>query len=145
MSSLQDPGAKVIDLRRWRDERDRRLRAAAAQAAPPPPEPQLPRIPWFTRVLAFMGGISLATFSGFLLSLLVESGGDRTWPLLLALPLGVAALFAAAVMAWAVLGPRGFRRLRFHRAGQSRRTGLEGGLVESEISRRRAEYREDPP
>lgn len=55
MSSLQDPGAKVVDLRRWRDERDHRLRAEA-RAAPPPPEPEPPRVPWFTRVLAFVLG-----------------------------------------------------------------------------------------
>jgi hypothetical protein len=93
MSSQQDPnpGAKVVELRRWREERDRGLRAAA----PPPPEP--PRVPWFTRVLEFVFG--------------------RTW----------------------------FRRLRFRRSGRSQKARLEGGLVEGEVGRRRAEHGEDPP
>lgn len=97
-SSRNDDGslAKVVDLRRWREERDRRLRAAAE-------EPELTstrapdRIAWPFRVLALIAGLGFAACGGFLGSLpvLFRAGEGLTpWPtrlvlLLIVFPLGV--------------------------------------------------------
>jgi hypothetical protein len=90
------PLAKVVDLRRWREERDRRLRAAAE-------EPELAssrapdRIAWPFRALALIAGLGFALCGGFLGSLPVLFGageGPLPWHtrlvlLLIIFPLGV--------------------------------------------------------
>src|SRR3954454_8559110 len=96
MSSDDAPQAKIVDLRRWREERDRRLRASAG-------EPELAstrapdRVAWPFRVLALIAGLGFAACGGFLGSLpvLVRAGeGLMPWHIRLALlliifPLGV--------------------------------------------------------
>jgi hypothetical protein len=88
------PLAKVVDLRRWREERDRRLHGAAE-------EPELAstrapdRIAWPFRVLALIAGLGFAACGGFLGSLPVRFlAGEGPWHIRLALlliifPLGV--------------------------------------------------------
>lgn len=105
MSSDDAPLAKVVDLRRWREERDRRLRA---QAAPGDEEVELAstrapdRISWPFRLLAVFTGLGFALCGGLLASLPVVipvSDASLPWPtrvllLLVALPVGTAmALF----------------------------------------------------
>lgn len=65
MSSENAPPGKVVDLRRWREERERRLRQDEDFAADSPPE----RIGWFYRGLALVSGLGFLAF-GVLLALL---------------------------------------------------------------------------
>jgi hypothetical protein len=90
------PLAKVVDLRRWREERDRRLHGAAE-------EPELAstrapdRIAWPFRVLALIAGLGFAACGGFLGSLpVLFRAGEGLMPwhtrlalLLIVFPLGV--------------------------------------------------------
>src|SRR4051794_41492489 len=105
------PLAKVVDLRRWREERDRRPHAAAE-------EPELAstrapdRIAWPFRVLALIAGSGFAICGGFLGYLPVElrAGEMMPWPirlvlLLIVFPLGVRmALFGIDLMGRGVVG-----------------------------------------
>lgn len=106
------PLAKVVDLRRWREERDRRLRAADE-------EPELAstrapdRIAWPFRVLALIAGLGFAACGGFLGSLPVlfhAAEGPMPWHtrlvlLLIIFPLGVGmALFGIDLMGRGFLG-----------------------------------------
>jgi hypothetical protein len=110
MSSDDDaPLAKVVDLRRWREERDRRARAAGEELEPASPD----RIAWPFRVLALVAGMGFAAFGGLLGSLpvLIHAGdGTLPWPTLLALvlvlfPVGVGiALFGIDLMGRGFLG-----------------------------------------
>lgn len=65
MSSENAPSGKVVDLRRWREDRDRRLRQDEELAAESPPE----RIGWFYRALALVSGLGFLSF-GVVLALL---------------------------------------------------------------------------
>lgn len=76
MSSEGPPEAKVVDLRRWKEERDRRLRAAGEppEESPPqaedPPEtrPRRPRpLPFFLAVsgLVFLTGLGIGGPAGW--------------------------------------------------------------------------------
>lgn len=96
MSSNDAPLAKVVDLRRWREERDRRLRAAAGEpelASTRPPD----RISWPFRVLALVTGLGFAFGGGFLAAvpaLIRADEGPLPWftrlsLLLVALPIGI--------------------------------------------------------
>jgi hypothetical protein len=113
MSSDDAPQAKVVDLRRWREERDRRLRSSAAEEAEVlsarPPD----RIAWPFRVIALVAGVGFAACGGFLGSLpaLLHAGaGPLPWPTRLVLlaiifPLGVGmALFGIDLMGRGFLG-----------------------------------------
>ncbi len=96
------PLAKVVDLRRWREERDRRLRAASEEPEQTSSTRAPDRIAWPFRVLALVAGLGFAVCGGFLGSLpvLFRAGeGLMPWHTRLVLvvvvfPLGVAmALF----------------------------------------------------
>jgi hypothetical protein len=115
MSSNGAPQAKVVDLRRWREERDRRLRTQAA----PEEEVELAstrapdRIAWPFRLLAVFTGLGFAVCGGLLGSLpvlLPVTEGTVPWPtrllvLLFALPVGIAmALFGVDLMGRGFLG-----------------------------------------
>jgi hypothetical protein len=115
MSSKDAPQAKVVDLRRWREERDRRLRVQAQ----PEEEVELAstrapdRIAWPFRLLAVFTGLGFAVCGGLLSSLpvlLPVTEGSLPWPtrllaLLLALPMGIAmALFGIDLMGRGFLG-----------------------------------------
>lgn len=106
------PLAKVVDLRRWREERDRRLHAADE-------EPELvstrapDRIAWPFRLLALIAGLGFAVCGGFLGSLPVRfhaGEGPMPWPtrlvlLLIAFPVGVGmALFGIDLMGRGFMG-----------------------------------------
>src|SRR3954463_11027717 len=98
MSSKDAPQAKVVDLRRWREERDRRLRARTA----PEDEVELAstrapdRIAWPFRLLAVFTGMGFAVCGGLLGSLpvfLPVTEDTLPWPtrllvLLFGLPVG---------------------------------------------------------
>lgn len=106
MSSEGLPKAKVVDLRRWKEERDRRLRAAGnppedPRHAEPGPAPPPDRISWPFRVLALVSGTGFLAF-GLLLSSLVllfeGEGGGLPWYfltvfLLMVVPLGLSLAF----------------------------------------------------
>lgn len=112
-SSRKDdaPLAKVVDLRRWREERDRRSRAAAE-------EPELAsarapdRIAWPFRVLALIAGLGFAVCGGFLgyLPVRFRVGEPMPWHLRLVLllvifPMGVGmALFGIDLMGRGLVG-----------------------------------------
>jgi hypothetical protein len=87
------PLAKVVDLRRWREERDRRLQAAEEPELTSSRAPD--RIAWPFRVLALVAGLGFAAFGGFLGSLPMRAGeGTMPWHtrlvlLLIVFPLGV--------------------------------------------------------
>src|SRR5436305_7385903 len=112
MSSDDAPRAKVVDLRRWREERDRRLRAGGEEvelASARPPD----RIPWPFRLLALVAGLGFAACGGFLGSLPVlvrATEGPLPWYtrlalLLIVLPLGVGmALFGIDLMGRGFVG-----------------------------------------
>ena len=112
MSSDDAPRAKVVDLRRWRDERDRRLREATGEpeiASTRAPE----RIAWPFRVLALIAGAGFAVCGGFLAALpvLVNAGsGPMPWYtqgalLLVVFPLGAGmALFGIDLLGRGFLG-----------------------------------------
>ncbi|MFL6235231.1 MAG: hypothetical protein ACJ76N_19000 [Thermoanaerobaculia bacterium] len=106
------PLAKVVDLRRWREERDRRLHAAVE-------EPELAstrapdRIAWPFRVLALIAGLGFAACGGFLGSLpVLFRAGEGLVPwhtrlalLLIVFPLGVGmALFGIDLMGRGFVG-----------------------------------------
>ena len=105
------PLAKVVDLRRWREERDRRLHAADE-------EPELTstrapdRIAWPFRLLALIAGLGFAVCGGFLgyLPVAVRAGEMMPWLirlvlLLVALPVGVGmALFGIDLMGRGLVG-----------------------------------------
>lgn len=115
MSSNDAPQAKVVDLRRWREERDRRLRGQTA----PEDEPELAstrapdRIAWPFRLLAVFTGTGFAVCGGLLGSLpvlLPVTESSLSWPmrllvLLFALPVGIAmALFGVDLLGRGFLG-----------------------------------------
>jgi hypothetical protein len=112
MSSTRNddaPQAKVVDLRRWREERDRRLRAAVE-------EPELTssrapdRIAWPFRVLALIAGLGFAACGGLLGSLpvLFHAGEGTPWPTRLVLPLIVFPLGIGMALFGIDLMGRGF-------------------------------------
>jgi hypothetical protein len=106
------PQAKVVDLRRWREERDRRLRAAAEE--PEITSSRAPdRIAWPFRVLALVAGLGFAAFGGLLGSLpVLFHAGDGPMPwhtrlalLLIAFPVGIGmALFGVDLMGRGFMG-----------------------------------------
>lgn len=112
MSSDDAPQAKVVDLRRWREERDRRLRAAAEEVeltSTRAPD----RLSWPFRGLALIAGLGFAACGGFLGSLpvLLHAGeGPLPWHtrlvlLLIIFPLGIGmALFGIDLMGRGFLG-----------------------------------------
>jgi hypothetical protein len=110
MSSDDDaPLAKVVDLRRWREERDRHARATVEEVEIASPD----RISWPFRALALVAGMGFAACGGLLGSLPVlipAGGGSLPWPTRLALvlvlfPLGVCmALFGIDLMGRGLLG-----------------------------------------
>jgi len=105
------PLAKVVDLRRWREERDRRLHAVAE-------EPELTstrapdRIAWPFRLLALIAGLGFAVCGGFLgyLPVVFRAGEMMPWLirlvlLLVAFPVGVGmALFGIDLMGRGLVG-----------------------------------------
>lgn len=104
------PKAKVVDLRRWREERDRlrKIAAKAEGAAGPPPEP----IPWPFRLLALISGAGFLAFGLFLVTLVFWVRGEDglQWYslgtlLLLTLPLGLGiAVFGIDLLGRGLLG-----------------------------------------
>lgn len=115
MSSNDAPQAKVVDLRRWREERDRRLRAQAQTeedvelASTRAPD----RIAWPFRLLAVFTGLGFAVCGGVLSLLpvlLPVTESTLPWPtrllvLLVGLPVGIAmALFGIDLMGRGFLG-----------------------------------------
>jgi hypothetical protein len=112
MSSDDAPQAKIVDLRRWREERDRRLRASAGElelSSTRAPD----RIAWPFRVLALVAGLGFAACGGFLGSLpVLVRAGDAPMPwytrvvvLLILFPLGVGmALFGVDLLGRGFLG-----------------------------------------
>jgi hypothetical protein len=96
MSGEGVPKAKVVDLRRWREEKERRRAASPAAPGMLPPE----RTSWPYRILALISGVGFLAFGALLGSLvLLVRGEGLPWYslvslLLLTLPLGLAiALF----------------------------------------------------
>jgi hypothetical protein len=118
MSSEGAPKAKVVDLRRWRQERERRRKTAATEAGLPPPE----RISWPFRILALISGVGFLAFGAFLSLLVLLVRGERGLPwysllslLLLTLPLGLGiALFGLDLAGRGILG-RDWTRASWHR------------------------------
>lgn len=115
----ESPFAKVVDLRRWREERERRLREATGGenlAFEDPPD----RIGWFYRVLALVSGLGFLSL-GVVLALLpwlIHGSGDEPvsvafLPLLLILvSLGFAsALFGVDLLGRAFVGREWMREL----------------------------------
>jgi hypothetical protein len=115
----ESPFAKVVDLRRWREERERRLREATRGenlAFEGPPD----RIGWFYRVLALVSGLGFLSL-GVVLALLpwlIHGSGDEPvsvafLPLLLILvSLGFAsALFGVDLLGRAFVGREWMREL----------------------------------
>ncbi|HEY4574662.1 MAG TPA: hypothetical protein VIJ26_11875 [Thermoanaerobaculia bacterium] len=105
------PLAKVVDLRRWREERDRRWRAAEEPELTSTRAPD--RIAWPFRVLALIAGSGFAVCGGFLGYLPVElraGEGPMPWPirlvlLLVVFPVGVGmALFGIDLMGRGFVG-----------------------------------------
>ena len=105
------PKAKVVDLRRWREERDRQRKAGAASAEAPAGAPFEP-IPWPFRLLALISGAGFLAFGLFLVALVLWVRGEEDLPwyslgafLLLTLPLGLAsALFGIDLVGRGLLG-----------------------------------------
>lgn len=101
MSKEGHPQAKVVDLRRWREERERRQRAA-----PPEPlrQPEPPRFSGLLRALVFMAGSAVLILCAYLGSIVWATEEGRGCALFLLLPIGGAALFALHLVLWGVLG-----------------------------------------
>lgn len=121
----ESPFAKVVDLRRWREEKERRLREQAGiedLAFEGPPD----RIGWFYRVLALVSGFGFLAI-GIIFSLLpwmIHGGGDAPvsvafFPLLFILvTLGFAsALFGIDLLGRAFVGREWTREIGRRVAG----------------------------
>lgn len=101
MSKEGRPQAKVVDLRRWREERDRRRSAAPPE---PPPQPEPPRFSGLLRALSFMAGASVLILCVYLGSVLWAADEGRSCALVLLVPIGGAFLFALHLVLWGILG-----------------------------------------
>ena len=112
MSRNDAPLAKVVDLRRWREERERRHSAENEEvelASTRAPD----RISWPFRLLAVFTGLGFAIFGGFLGSLpvILRAGeGPVPWPtrlllFVVAIPVGIGmALFGIDLLGRGFLG-----------------------------------------
>ena len=116
MSSKGAPEAKVVNLRRWREERGRL--PAAAQAEHPPPA----RLSWPFRILALISGVGFLAFGAFLglLAVLVRGEEGMRWYsllslLLLTLPLGGAIALFGLDLAGRGLSGRDWTQASWHR------------------------------
>jgi hypothetical protein len=138
MSSDDAPQAKVVDLRRWREERDRRLRAQARVEEPVElVSARAPdRIAWPFRLLAVFTGLGFAVLGGLLGSLPViipASDPPLPWPtrvllLLFALPVGIAmALFGIDLVGRGFVGRDWMSDLWHHALGWLDRRARWGG------------------
>lgn len=101
MSKEVRPLAKVVDLRRWREERERRRPAAPPE---PPPQPEPPRFSGLLRALSFMAGATVLILCGSLGSVLWAADEGRGCAMAMLLPIGGAFLFGLHLVLWGVLG-----------------------------------------
>lgn len=99
MSQEGPPLAKVVDLRRWREEKGRK---PVQQAPPPPPEP--PRFGRLLRGLSFLAGGVLIALCAYLASMLWSVDEGRGCALAVLAPISGVVVFALHLLAWGVLG-----------------------------------------
>ncbi|HSK81474.1 MAG TPA: hypothetical protein VLQ45_33780 [Thermoanaerobaculia bacterium] len=97
MSKKGAPLAKVVDLRRWREEKGRKPAPEA-----PPPEP--PRFGALLRVLSFLAGSVLIALCLYLASILWSVDEGRGCALAVLAPLLGVVVFALHLLVWGVLG-----------------------------------------
>lgn len=101
MSKEGVPRAKVVDLRRWREEKGRK-----PAPAEPPPEPEPPRLGGLLRVLSCLAGGLLIALCVYLASILwsVDEDEGRGCALAVLAPLFGVVVFALHLLAWGALG-----------------------------------------
>lgn len=100
MSREGAPPAKVVDLRRWREEKGK------AGPVAPPPEPEPPRLGRLLRALAVLAGVALLGLSFYLGSILwqVDEEEGRGCALAVLVPVSGVAVFALHLVVWGLLG-----------------------------------------